>query len=94
MMDNQKHKGQAPWHEIELANGCTLYRKRNQVGGFDYVSDEIGGGALVWDTALISPATLLRAIVDFNEYNDRLRYLENENPFVWMCYVCDTVRPD
>lgn len=45
-----------------LYNGCHLYRKPNEVGGHIYFSDEIGGGVMVWDTALASEGTLLAAI--------------------------------
>jgi hypothetical protein len=49
---------------IELPNGYNLYREDNGVGGYRYTSDEIGGGALVWDTSIVSYSTLLAAIVD------------------------------
>jgi hypothetical protein len=44
-------------------NGSHLFRKPNGVGGYVYISDEIGGGVVVWDTALVSEATLLAALV-------------------------------
>lgn len=44
-------------------NGAHLYRKQNEVGGYIYYSDEIGGGAMVWDTCLVSEGTLLAAMV-------------------------------
>lgn len=47
---------------VELANGCTLYWETNQVGGRTYFTDEIGGGAVVWDTSIISGNTLLCAL--------------------------------
>jgi hypothetical protein len=47
-----------------LPNGCTLYREPNGVGGHRYWSDEIGGGAVVWDTCLVGRDTLLAAIVE------------------------------
>jgi len=43
--------------------GCHLFRKPNQAGGYTYYSDEIGGGVVVWDTALVNESTLLTAIV-------------------------------
>ncbi len=52
--------------EIPLANGCTLYRRPNEVGGFVYSSDEIGCGVHVWDTALVDHRTLLTAMVDYH----------------------------
>ena len=48
---------------IQLPNSCTLYWRINAAGGRTYTSDEIGGGAEVWDTALIAESTLLAAIV-------------------------------
>lgn len=47
-----------------LANGCTLYREDNGIGGHRYWSDEIGGGVLVWDTSLVDSATLLAAMTE------------------------------
>lgn len=48
---------------ILLPNGCALYWKPNGAGGRIYYSDEVGGGAFVWDTCLIDLHTLLAAIV-------------------------------
>lgn len=48
----------------ELPNTCTLYREPNEVGGFRYWSDEVGGGVCVWDTCLVGEDTLLAAIVE------------------------------
>ena len=45
-----------------MVNGCTLLRKDDGVGGHLYVSDEVGGGVEVWDTALVDTSTLLAAI--------------------------------
>lgn len=47
-----------------LPGGLSLYRKPNGVGGYTYTSDEIGGGVMVWDTALVSPTTLLIALAE------------------------------
>jgi hypothetical protein len=56
---------------IELANGTTLIRTENgPPGGYSYVSDEIGGGVLVWDTCLVDPETLRTALKDFEEGED------------------------
>jgi hypothetical protein len=55
-----------------LPNGCTLYWKNNGVGGRTYSSDEIGGGVIVWDTALVSSSTLLAAMTQ----ESVLRYKE------------------
>ena len=46
----------------KMPNGCAIYRQPNSVGGYTYFSDEIGGGVVVWDTALVNESTLLRAI--------------------------------
>lgn len=48
---------------IRLPNGCTLYIADNEVGGRRYMSDEVGGGVVVWDTAVVDASTLLAAIV-------------------------------
>lgn len=45
-----------------LPNGCTLYRKPNEAGGYTYWSDEIGGGVIVWDTCLVDQSTLFCAL--------------------------------
>ncbi len=47
---------------IILRSGYTLYWQRNEVGCRRYFSDEIGGDAFVWDTALVDANTLLEAI--------------------------------
>lgn len=49
--------------EVPLPNGCSLYYKKNSVGGRTYWSDEIGGGVVVWDTCLVDESTILSAIV-------------------------------
>jgi len=46
----------------ELHNGCALYWHPNQVGGRTYLSDEVGGGIFVWDTALVDAETLRAAL--------------------------------
>ena len=47
---------------LALPNGSVLYWEENEVGGRRYHSDEVGGGVVVWDTALVDSATLLAAI--------------------------------
>lgn len=47
---------------LRLPNGCTLYWNENSAGGRTYVSDEIGGGVLIWDTALVDQSSLLAAM--------------------------------
>lgn len=46
-----------------LPNGCFLWWEYDEVGGRRYWTDEIGGGAVVWDTAIVDKSTLLAAIV-------------------------------
>jgi len=45
-----------------LAGGYTLYRKPNGAGGYTYISDEINGGVVVWDTCLVRRSTLITAM--------------------------------
>ena len=47
---------------MPLPNGCTLYWKPNEAGGRTYISDEIGGGVVIWDTCLGDMSTLQAAI--------------------------------
>jgi hypothetical protein len=47
---------------IEMHNGATLFWETNAAGGRSYWSDEVGGGVQVWDTALVSFASLCEAI--------------------------------
>ena len=47
--------------DCRLPNGCTLYWKTTEQGRV-YFSDEIGGGMVVWDTAVTDQYTLLAAI--------------------------------
>jgi len=49
-------------NELRLTNGCTLFWKNNGIGGRIYISDEVGGGVLVWDTSLVDISTLQAAI--------------------------------
>lgn len=58
--------------EVNLPNGCTLYYKTNEVGCRTYISDEIGGGCEVWNTALVDRSTLLAALT----HEEALRHLE------------------
>lgn len=48
----------------ELPNGCHLFRKKNEAGGYTYYSDEVGCGVMVWDTCMVAEATLLAALVE------------------------------
>ncbi len=50
---------------IEISNGCWLYWKIcDHTGARIYYSDEIDGGVEVWNTALVSPDTLLQAFME------------------------------
>jgi len=42
----------------QTPRGYTIFVEDNEVGGKRYWSDEIGGGVMVWDTALATPETL------------------------------------
>lgn len=44
------------------SRGNQLLREPNEVGGHRYWSDEIGGGAVVWDTSIISEEMLQLAL--------------------------------
>lgn len=57
-----------------LPNGCWLYVSDDPVGGREYASDEVGGGAPVWNTSTIDQSTLLAAIT----HESRIDYLERE----------------
>jgi hypothetical protein len=48
--------------EFPLANGCTLFVKKNEAGGRTYISDEVPCGVEIWDTALVSQSTLIAAM--------------------------------
>ena len=48
----------------EDSRGNTLYVQDNGVGGRRYVSDEIGGGVTIWDTALVSEEMLRLALLE------------------------------
>lgn len=57
-----------------LPNGFTLYREPNEVGGYRYWSDEVGGGVMVWDTCLTASGTLLAAIVEEERRSREVSY--------------------
>lgn len=74
-MSNETDCGTTP-------NGGHLYCRPNGVGGYIYTSDEIGGGVVVWDTALVSESTLLFALTceknrKCKDEFERLRLLED-----------------
>ncbi len=58
-------------HEIaEDSRGNSLLVESNEVGGNTYWSDEIGGGVMVWDTALVSMEMLELAISEEKKFNE------------------------
>jgi len=60
-----------------LPNGCHLFRRPNEAGGFTYLSDEIGGGVTIWDTCLVDEAILLTAIICEHHRKYRQRMIDN-----------------
>ena len=64
-----------------LPNGCMLYKKENEAGGYTYYSDEVGGGVFVWDTCMVDQSTLLAALVDDakERYLSQVKKNENRN---------------
>src|ERR1019366_125584 len=48
----------------DLPNGHELFVEDSEAGGHTYWSDEVGGGVVVWDAALVDAATLLAAMVE------------------------------
>ncbi len=63
-------------------NGCRLYRKPTQVGGFQYVTDELGGDTVVWDTSLIDCETVRMALEDEHLFHSQ---------FPIYPILCDTI---
>lgn len=61
IIKKRRHSELVVWGETERGN--TIFRERNGVGGHRYWSDEIGGGVIVWDTALVNPETLMTVLV-------------------------------
>ena len=56
----------------EDSRGNRLYVEPNEVGGHRYLSDDIGGGVVIWDTSLASIEMLELAIKHEKEMeNDR-----------------------
>jgi hypothetical protein len=62
--------------DVMLPNGCNLYWKYDPAtGGREYFSDEIGGGVMVWHTALVDPYTLMAAMVKEQEFQVLERHI-------------------
>jgi len=54
-----------PIREVSLPNGHTLYIYNDPASGCRmYYSDEVGGGVMVWMAGIVSPSTLLAAIIE------------------------------
>ena len=68
-----------------LPNGCMLYRKYDaSINVWEYWSDEVGGGVMVWQTGLVDASTLLTAIVAeetrrITEYHENQRKEHESN---------------
>lgn len=56
---------------FRLPNGCTCFITKTAAGSREYVSDEIGGGVVVWDTALVDQPTLLACLAKEAELERR-----------------------
>jgi len=63
---------------MALPNGGMLYWKPDGAGGTLYTTDEVGGGSVVWDTSLVSEATLLAAI-NIEKSRASIHNIEEEN---------------
>jgi len=70
---------------VELPNGYGLMIKEGEQGR-EYWTDEIGGGVLVWHTALCDQYTLLAAIVEENrrQVAERQGYGTKGKPYPWI----------
>jgi hypothetical protein len=69
-----------------LPNGCHLFRRPNTAGGHVYITDEIGGGAVIWDTCIVDSSTLLVAITEesrrkYKEFHNKKKSKEIEEPY-------------
>ncbi len=66
----------------QLPNGCTLYWSDEDGLGRRYISDEIGGGVVVWVTALVCESTILAALCKEKELQHkaaRSEYLKGKD---------------
>lgn len=48
--------------EFKLPNGHTCIIQENKAGGRSYISDEVGGGVLIYDTCLQDPSSVLACL--------------------------------
>lgn len=62
----------------QLPNGSTLYWSDEHGLGRRYLSDEVGGGVIVWITALVCESTLLAAMCKEKELQYKASRLEYE----------------
>ena len=61
-------------HICETPTGYGLFRRKNEAGGYTYITDELG--AIIWDTCLVAECDLLCTIVQehfrkFQEINQK-----------------------
>ena len=52
------------------ARGHGIFRERNEAGGYNYWSDEVVGGVMVWDTSLVDVETLKYVIFIHDHLTD------------------------
>lgn len=48
---------------FELENGYCVYVRINDAGGIEYITDEIGGGVIVWNTTISNPKTIEQCLL-------------------------------
>lgn len=59
--------------------GYGLYRKKDEVGGYDYYTDEVAG-LHIWSTSLVNEGSLLAAIVAERARQIKAAYDRENNP--------------
>lgn len=53
---------------IRLPNGAQMLRFWNdEIGGYTYMTDEVGDGITAWNTAMIDASTLRTALEDYED---------------------------
>lgn len=57
----------------ETSRGYYIYRKPNDVGGYTYWSDSVGGGVMIWDTCLVSAEELVFVLNYELQERDKVR---------------------
>ena len=79
--------------DVRLPNGFTLYWKMTEQGR-EYYSDEVGGGVIVWHTALVDQSTLLAAIVQEQAFQKLEYVIESRAKAKKLAEVLDEVREE